>query len=156
MSIAVIADFKIHWAKAYGIEDAVTGVRVKAKALFQAASISKAVAALTVLKAVRDGRITMDDDINTVLKSWKLTEIPFTRDHIVTPRLLTSHAFRFERRVRIYWVSAVRFPHATTSKGQGTERHPSSWHHLGQGIQIGGDVLRRCTRELARSTLTTK
>jgi CubicO group peptidase (beta-lactamase class C family) len=90
-SIAVIKDFKIHWSKGYGIADLETGARVNTETLFQAASISKPIAAMAVLKAVQDGKFSMDDDINTILKSWKLPESPFTKDLLVTPRMLTSH-----------------------------------------------------------------
>ena len=91
VSIAVIKDFKIHWAKGYGIADVETGVRVNTETLFQAASISKPVNAMAVLKAAQDGKFSMDDDINTILKSWKLPESPFTRNQSVTPRMLASH-----------------------------------------------------------------
>ena len=91
VSIAVIKDFEIHWAKGYGIADVETGAQVNTETLFQAASISKPVAAMAVLKAVQDGLFSMDDDINTILKSWQLPKSPFTKDQPVTPRMLTSH-----------------------------------------------------------------
>jgi len=91
VSIAVIYDFKIHWAKGYGIADVETGAPVDTETMFQAASISKPVAAMGVLRAVQDGLFTLDDDINDILTSWRLDGGEFTRDRPVTPRELTSH-----------------------------------------------------------------
>jgi len=91
VSVAVIRNFEIHWAKGYGIADVETGAPVDTDTVFQAASISKPVAAMGVLRAVQDGLFTLDDDINTILKSWKLDGGEFTRDRPVTPRELTSH-----------------------------------------------------------------
>jgi len=59
--------------------------------MFQAASMSKPVAAMGVLRAVQDGLFTLDDDINRILTSWKLDGGELTRDRPVTPRMLTSH-----------------------------------------------------------------
>jgi CubicO group peptidase (beta-lactamase class C family) len=81
----------MHWAKAYGVADVATGALVNTETMFQAASMSKPVAAMAVLRAVQDGLFTLDDDINTILTSWKLDGGEFTRDRPVTPRMLTSH-----------------------------------------------------------------
>ena len=91
VSIAVIRNHEIHWAKGYGIADVETGAPVDTETMFQAASISKPVAAMGVLRAVQDGLFTLDDDINTILTSWRLDGGEFTRDRPVTPRMLTSH-----------------------------------------------------------------
>jgi len=91
VSIAVVKDFKIEWAKGYGLADAETGAPVTADTLFQAASISKTIAAMTSLKAVQDGRFTLDQDVNTILTSWKLPVGEFTKERPVTPRMLMSH-----------------------------------------------------------------
>jgi CubicO group peptidase (beta-lactamase class C family) len=91
VSIAVIWDFQIHWAKGYGVADVETGARVNTETMFQAASISKPVAAMGVLKAAEDGLFGMDDDINGILMSWTLDGAGFTANRPVTPRTLTSH-----------------------------------------------------------------
>ena len=91
VSVAVIHDFKIHWAKAYGVADVETGQLVDIETMFQAASISKPVAAMGVLRAVQDDLFSLDDDINNILQSWTLDGKEFTRARPVTPRTLTSH-----------------------------------------------------------------
>jgi CubicO group peptidase (beta-lactamase class C family) len=91
VSIAVIKDFKIEWANGYGIADAEAGTPVTADTMFQAASISKTVAAMTSMRAVQDGRFALDQDVDTILKSWKLPGGEFTKDRPVTPRGLMSH-----------------------------------------------------------------
>ena len=97
VSIAVIWDFDVHWAKGYGFADVETGAPVDTETVFQAASISKPVTAMAVLEAVQDGLFTLDDDINDILKSWQLEGGEFTRDQTVTPRTLTSHTSGYLR-----------------------------------------------------------
>lgn len=91
ISVAVIRDSRIHWAKGYGTADVETGAPVDTGTLFQAASISKTFNAMAVLKAAQDKLFGLDDDINTILTSWRLNGGEFTRERPVTPRTLTSH-----------------------------------------------------------------
>ena len=91
LSIAVIKDFKIEWAKAYGLKDLETNEPVTTETLFQAGSISKSVNAMVAMKKVEQGRISLDEDINAKLTSWKLPDNEFTAKKKVTLRNLLSH-----------------------------------------------------------------
>jgi hypothetical protein len=91
VSIAVIKDFKIAAAFAYGVADADSKTSVTTQTMFQAASVSKPVAAMVSLKAVQDKRFSLDQDINSILKSWKLPFGEWTKTSPVTPRTLMSH-----------------------------------------------------------------
>jgi len=91
VSVAVIHDFKIHWAKAYGVADVSTGRPVRIDTPFQAASISKPVTALAAMLLVQQGKFGLDDDANRHLKSWRVPDGPLTRSQPVTPRSLMSH-----------------------------------------------------------------
>ncbi len=91
LSVAVIQDYQIHWAKAYGVADVETGRTATAETLFQAASISKPVAAMASLKAVQDGKFGLHDDVNEILTSWHLDGEGMTVRRPVTPAALMSH-----------------------------------------------------------------
>ena len=91
VSIVVVRDFRIVQAVAYGVADAQTGQPATTGTLFQAGSMSKPVAAMAGLRAAQDGRFGLDQDINTILKSWRLPEGSFTATSKVTPRTLMSH-----------------------------------------------------------------
>jgi len=91
LSVAVVKDFQIHWAKAYGVADVATGRMVETTTRFQAASISKPVTAMAAVRLTQDGRLDLDADVNTYLKSWKVPSSDLTRHQAVTPRSLFSH-----------------------------------------------------------------
>jgi hypothetical protein len=91
VSIAVIHDGAIQWARGFGVAR-VGGPPVTAKTLFQAASISKPVTALAVLRLVQAGKLDLDTDVNGYLKSWKIPENTFTEEHPVTLRELLTHS----------------------------------------------------------------
>jgi CubicO group peptidase (beta-lactamase class C family) len=58
--------------------------------LFQAASISKPVFALAVMRLVQEGQLNLDEDVNTYLTSWRISAIENWQPRI-TLRQLLSH-----------------------------------------------------------------
>jgi len=89
LSVAVIHNGKIDWAKGYGIASGETNVDTNT--LFQAASISKPVSALAALKLVEQGKLDLDGDVNRYLKEWKVTGESLTEENPVTLRHLLTH-----------------------------------------------------------------
>jgi CubicO group peptidase (beta-lactamase class C family) len=92
VSIAVIRDGRVEWARGYGVVDVSTGQPVDTATLFQAASISKPVAAMAALRLVEQRRLSLDDDVNGLLRSWKVPENGYTASEKVTLRRLLSHS----------------------------------------------------------------
>jgi CubicO group peptidase (beta-lactamase class C family) len=90
LSVAVIQDYRIEWARGYGRREAGKPDPVSTETLFQAASISKPVTAMAALKLVQDGRIDLDEDVNRYLTSWQVPPVGDWQPR-VTLRQLLSH-----------------------------------------------------------------
>lgn len=91
VSIAVVENGRIAWARGYGIADSANGRPVTAETLFQAASISKPISAMGALLLVQRGLVTLDEDVNGKLKHWRVPENDMTRARPVTMRMLLNH-----------------------------------------------------------------
>ena len=92
LSIAVIKDYKIDWAKSYGLADTIKKTPVTNETMFSAGSISKFLMAVTALKMVDNGQIELEKPINNYLTTWKIAENDFTKMTPITLRMLLSHS----------------------------------------------------------------
>ena len=92
LSLAVIQDGAIVKAQGYGFIDGSGKTPVTTDTLFQAGSISKPVSALGMLALVEKERLSLDADVNGVLKTWKVPENDLTKTERVTLRRLLSHS----------------------------------------------------------------
>jgi CubicO group peptidase (beta-lactamase class C family) len=90
-SVTVVSDYAIDWALGFGVKDTETREPVTPRTLFQAASISKSLAAVAAMKLVEEGRLALDADINLSLVTWRIPESAFTAETPVTLRHLLSH-----------------------------------------------------------------
>jgi CubicO group peptidase (beta-lactamase class C family) len=86
VSVAVIKDHEIEWAKGYGLKEAGGSGPVTPETLFQAASISKPVSAMAALYFVGQGLLNLDENVNDKLLSWKVPDNEWTKDKKVTLR----------------------------------------------------------------------
>ena len=92
LSLVVIDDYKIVFTKAYGVTEPGGHTPVTPKTLFQAGSISKPVAAAGALWLVEHNKLSLDEDVNVKLRTWKVPENEFTSKEKVTLRRLVSHS----------------------------------------------------------------
>ena len=91
VSVAVIHNYKLEWAKGYGYADDSLKIPVTTQTLFQAASISKSLNSVGVLKLVQDKKIDLYTDINTYLTSWKFPYDSLSKNKKITTANLLSH-----------------------------------------------------------------
>lgn len=91
VSIAVIRGNRIAWTGAFGVADTTSRRPVTPETLFQAASISKPVAATGALRMVEQGRLQLDRPVNEQLRSWRIPESTAAAGEPVTLRRLLTH-----------------------------------------------------------------
>lgn len=91
LSIAVISNYQLAWAKGYGWADDSLKIPVTTQTLFQAASISKSLNAVGVLKLVQDKKLDLYADINTYLGSWKFPYDSLSKGKKISVANLLSH-----------------------------------------------------------------
>ena len=91
LSIAVIKDNRIEWAKSYGLKLKNSTDSVSLNTKFQAASLSKPLTAIVALKMVAKSIINLDSSVNRQLTTWKIPDNDYTADISITPRHLILH-----------------------------------------------------------------
>src|SRR5438552_9500543 len=91
-SIAIVDNGRVVWAAGFGVKETGSSAAVTTSTLFQAQSISKSIAATAALCLVDAGQLSLDEDINTYLKSWKVPENRLQLQEKVTLRRILSHS----------------------------------------------------------------
>ena len=92
LSIAVINNGKLEWAKGYGFADTAAKKPVTTETLFQAGSVSKSLNSLGILKLVQEKKIDLHADINNYLRSWKFPYDSISKNKKITLANLLSHS----------------------------------------------------------------
>lgn len=91
-SIAIIHNGKIAWTKGYGVMDKESNNPVTEQTLFQVSTIGMSLTAYGALRLVDQNKVTLDEGINSYLKSWKLPDSEFTKEKKVNIKNLLSHS----------------------------------------------------------------
>lgn len=91
VSIAVINNGRIEWAKGYGVTEAGGSRAVTSDTVFQACSISKPVAVSGIMLLDQAGLLDITRNVNDYLTSWQLPDNAFTAVEKATVERLMSH-----------------------------------------------------------------
>ena len=91
LSIAVVNNHQIEWARGYGFAGEKGRQRVTEKTLFQAASISKSLNSLGVLLLAQEDKLSLNQDINNYLSAWKFPYDSVSPGKVITLMQLLSH-----------------------------------------------------------------
>ncbi|MBA3947373.1 MAG: serine hydrolase [Herpetosiphonaceae bacterium] len=91
VSIAVIDNDTLMWARGFGVRTWGTSEPVHEHTRFQAASISKPIFALAIMRLVQHGQLDLDADVNTYLTTWHVPANASWQPRI-TLRQILSHS----------------------------------------------------------------
>jgi CubicO group peptidase (beta-lactamase class C family) len=92
VSIAVINNYEVEWAKGYGWADSSEQRPVTPETFFLIVSISKSLNAMGILKLAQDNKIDINADINNYLTSWKFPYDSISKGKKITMAQLLSHS----------------------------------------------------------------
>lgn len=87
LSIAVMRNGEVLHARGYGLADTKAKIPVTPETLFNAASVGKVIAAAAVLRLVDEGKLSLDDDLATLLPTFPNPE----QGQRITLRQLLNH-----------------------------------------------------------------
>lgn len=91
MSLAVIRDGKIAWAKGYGLKQAGSDDPIDTETVFSVGSVSKVGTAAITLRMVDQGLLDLNRDVNEYLSRWQVPESDYSENRAVTLRGIMSH-----------------------------------------------------------------
>lgn len=100
LSAAIIVKGKIVWMKGYGYADKELKKPFTPNTIINIASITKTITGVCVLKAVEEGKLSLDADINTYLP-FKVIN-PYFPDEKITLRNLGTHTSGITDRSPVY------------------------------------------------------
>lgn len=97
---AIIIDGRVAWSKGYGFADRQRGVPFTPDTVMNIGSISKTFTGVAMMQAVQEGRLSLDEDINTYLP-FKVVHPAFP-DARITLRQLATHTSGISDRWAVY------------------------------------------------------
>jgi CubicO group peptidase (beta-lactamase class C family) len=97
---AIIIDQKLVWSKGYGYADRENKIPFTTSTVMNIASVSKTITGACLMKAVEQGKLSLDEDINTYLP-FKIYN-PFFPKEKITLRNLATHTSGLNDRFPFY------------------------------------------------------
>ena len=177
VSIAVVDGYRLVWSYAAGLRDVAAKAPATTTTLFQAASMSKPVAAAGILALFEQRGLSLDADVNTLLRSWQVTYPPEVLERVTMRRLLSHsagtnvHGFEgYDRDAPLptagastRWRAAVEQRGGARGRGRpaarpntpaAARRSRSRWRSTSAASRFQRSCSKRCSRRLGMTNST--
>ena len=146
VSIAVIRQGKIAWARGYGVRAVGSPDRINRETVFSVGSVSKLGTAAIAMRMVDAAMLDLDEDVAARLRRWRLPASPYLAVSPVTLRGLLSHTAGMNLPNFPDFLPDEPVPSMLdTLNGTGASKTGplqigyvpgSSWHYSGAGTQV--------------------
>jgi CubicO group peptidase (beta-lactamase class C family) len=100
LGAAIIVDRKVAWMKGYGFADKERSVPFTSQTIMNIGSISKTFTGVALMRAVQEGKLSLDEDINRYLPFEVVN--PSFPDERITLRQLATHTSTITDRWSVY------------------------------------------------------
>lgn len=92
LSIALLDDQKLVWSQGFGYADTESKIPITSDTLFRTASITKLFTATAIMRLVDQGKIDLDQPLQTYLPKFKIKSHSCKTENITIRMLLTHHS----------------------------------------------------------------
>lgn len=91
-SFALIKYGEIVWVKSFGYRDKAKELKTDINTVYQAASNTKTITAIAIMRLCEEGKIDLDDPVEKYLTRWHLAQTGFDNDKVTIRRILSHTA----------------------------------------------------------------
>ncbi len=109
LSIGVVYDQELIWAKGYGVRDVETGAATTPSTVFRIGSVTKVFTAVAIMQLRDRGLLRLDDPVSQHLP-WFSVESPFEGEPEITVRHLLTHTSGLPREAAFPYWTTHEFP----------------------------------------------
>lgn len=151
VSIAVIENGEILFARGFGVKNVDTGEPVDEDTVFSVGSVSKMGTAAAILRMVAKGDLALDAPVNGYLSTWTVPDNAFTAEQAVTLRGILSHTAGLTVHGFPDFKPGARLPTVVeTLDGKGSAKTPAvrafytpgtRWRYSGGGTTVAQLVI---------------
>jgi len=152
LSIGVVDDQELIWAKGYGVSDFEKGTPTTPRTLYRLGSVSKLFTATAILELRDAGKLSLDDRVTKLLPEFAAVKNPFVGAPAVTIRHLLTHTSGLPRDAPFPAWTTHEFPSGPEVLGSLGELElltppGARYHYSNLGVGLLGHVIARASGE---------
>lgn len=146
LSVAVVKQNELIYTRAFGKKDLENKRKLKENNMFRIASISKSFTATAIMQLVEAGKLTLDDDVSTLIGfSVRNPKYP---DKIITLKMILSHTSSINDSQGYFTLDAIHPEKNTNAAACYSDNEPgSTYAYCNLNYNMAGTILEHTSGE---------